>query len=400
MEAPATGRDRGDFAPLWAHDSAQEREALIAFMDYVAARRATHPDLHIYHYAPYETAALKRLVSRHQTHEEALDDLLRSGVFVDLYATVRGSVRVSQPSYSIKKLEPLYMGQEIREGDVQAGDASVVEYHEFRALRDSDPAQAAAKLTALADYNEYDCLSTLRLRDWLLARAGDAGVADRIKPRVTTYTATESSDEDSLFLGLMAKAEPAAGAAQTVEQQAYALLATSLDYYRREERPFWWDHFARLKVPADEWSPTRDVFLVESVEILADWHTPQGKRIPRRELRLTGDWGPGSTLQGNRPRRLRAARPGSSFGPRGQSARRLRQGGLRLRSDQPAGREPRRDRGSGGDPLHGPGRLDPRWAPQQQVHRPGHPHGRDRSRRRVASAGDRRPAAAAPPAAP
>ena len=135
------------YAPLWAHDSAQERDAFVMFMDQVAQRRAEFPDMHIYHYAPYETAALKRLAMRYQTKEKELDDLLRSEVFVDLYATVRGAVRVSAPSYSIKKLEPLYMGDQLRSDEDDAvadGGASVVAYHEYRATRTEDPAGAEA----------------------------------------------------------------------------------------------------------------------------------------------------------------------------------------------------------------------------------------------------------------
>ncbi len=123
------------YDPIWAHSSLQERAAFVRFMDDVAARRAAHPDMHIYHYAPYETSALKRLAMRYQTKEKELDDLLRSEVFVDLYATVRGSVRISQPSYSIKKLEPLYMAEdELREGDVADGAGSIVAYAEYRDL--------------------------------------------------------------------------------------------------------------------------------------------------------------------------------------------------------------------------------------------------------------------------
>jgi uncharacterized protein len=35
------------------------------------------PDLHIYHYAQYETAALGKLMGRHGTREEEVDALLR-----------------------------------------------------------------------------------------------------------------------------------------------------------------------------------------------------------------------------------------------------------------------------------------------------------------------------------
>ncbi len=131
------------YAPLWAHDSAQERDGLRRrSWTWSPSAAPSHPDMHIYHYAPYETTALKRLAMRYQTKEKELDDLLRSEVFVDLYATVRGSVRVSAPSYSIKKLEPLYMGDELRSDEDDAvadGGASVVAYHEYRALRTERP---------------------------------------------------------------------------------------------------------------------------------------------------------------------------------------------------------------------------------------------------------------------
>ena len=161
-----------------------------------------HPDMHIYHYAPYETSALKRLAMRYQTKEKELDDLLRSEVFVDLYATVRGAVRVSQPSYSIKKLEPLYMGDELR-GVRESRRATprsspTTEYPRARERRAATRRRSCS--TTCEDYNNYDCLSTLRLRDWLLERAEEAGVAgpdhpaDQATSRArSTPTTTRSS---------------------------------------------------------------------------------------------------------------------------------------------------------------------------------------------------------------
>ncbi|KQY62484.1 TM0106 family RecB-like putative nuclease [Nocardioides sp. Root140] len=288
--------DQEAYVPLWAHSSAEEKQAFLEFMDLVAKRRAEHPDMHIYHYAPYETSALKRLAMRFQTREKELDDLLRSEVFVDLYATVRGSVRVSAPSYSIKKLEPLYMGDELRSADgVQAGDASILAYHEFRDLRATQPLRAEAVLDDLQDYNTYDCLSTLRLRDWLLARAVDAGVRDQIVSRALDVKGEETSDDDPVFLALMAKTGPVSRAARTPEEQAHAMLATAIDYHRRERKQFWWGHFERLQHPVDDWSHTRDVFVVESAEVVGDWAVPEGRSSrPRRTVRLIGDWAAGS----------------------------------------------------------------------------------------------------------
>ncbi|CAM3449653.1 TM0106 family RecB-like putative nuclease [Nocardioides dubius] len=306
------------YTRTWAHSSAEERDAFVAFIDDVATRRAVHPDMHIYHYAPYETTALKRLAMRYQVREKELDDLLRSEVFVDLYATVRGSVRVSQPSYSIKKLEPLYMGDQLRDSDVADGAGSIIAYREFRDLRTDDPAAAAKHLDALADYNEYDCLSTLRLRDWLLDRATEAGVRDLIVPRIKDEQGEELSDQDPLFVDLMARSGPAQRLNRNPEEQAYAMLATSLDYYRRERKQFWWEHFERLGHPIEDWAQARDVFIVESTEVLQDWAVPEGKaRNARRIVRLVGDWAPGSKVSSQAQVVYGTPAPPRAFGSEG-----------------------------------------------------------------------------------
>ncbi len=295
LTAPSPQTPSGDYLPVWAHDRAQERDALAGFLDLVAERRAAHPGMHVYHYAPYETAALKRLAARYQTHEQELDDLLRSGVFVDLYAVVRGAVRVSQPSYSIKKLEPLYMGDEHRDSAVQQGDASIVEYHEYRTLAAAGDPAAAQRLQALADYNEYDCLSTLRLRDWLLAQAAAAGLPAP-QERAVMVGGDADEETDAVHAALLARAGAPGSTGRTSEQQAYALLAAATGYFRREAAPFWWAHYDRLTLPTSEWSPERDVFAVHSATIVEDWQVPEGRaRNLRRVLRLEGEWGPGST---------------------------------------------------------------------------------------------------------
>ena len=60
------------YAALWALDRAAEKGLLEAFVDFVMQRLQRHPDLHLYHYAPYEPAALKRLASRHALYCRAL----------------------------------------------------------------------------------------------------------------------------------------------------------------------------------------------------------------------------------------------------------------------------------------------------------------------------------------
>ena len=57
-------------------------------MEYVATRREQWPDMHVYHYANYEKAALLRLAASHGVCEDEVDDLLRANVLVDLYPLV------------------------------------------------------------------------------------------------------------------------------------------------------------------------------------------------------------------------------------------------------------------------------------------------------------------------
>jgi predicted RecB family nuclease len=158
--------ERPEFTAIWGRDRAEEKRALEEFVDLIVARRRRFGDLHVYHYAGYEITALKRLAGAHGTREEELDQLLRDEVFVDLYKVVREAMRISQPSYSIKKVEAFYM--DARDTAVTDGGDSMVMFERW--LEEGE----GSILDEIAAYNEDDCLSTLRLRDWLLERRAEA----------------------------------------------------------------------------------------------------------------------------------------------------------------------------------------------------------------------------------
>ena len=272
-----------DYWPLWAHDRRAERRALEEFLDWLTHRRRQpgFEGLHVYHYAPYEVTALKRLVQRYGTRADELDELLRDNVFVDLYSVVRRSIRVSQRSYSIKKLEPLYMGDELRESEVTGGAESIVWYAEYQAHRErGDAAEAAAKLEALRSYNEYDCLSTLRLRDWLLARPG----AERPVVEVTAIDEPDPKPNPARDLAdvLRAPLVDLPPTERTPAQQATAMLAAALEYHRREVLPFWWDHFRRLAGSVEDWEHDGEMIVLDpaATTVIADWRQ-DGSRYRR-----------------------------------------------------------------------------------------------------------------------
>ncbi|MDQ0733752.1 TM0106 family RecB-like putative nuclease [Arthrobacter agilis] len=302
MEPADTG-DTPIFRPFWAHSRQEERQAFLAFLEYVEKRRTTHPDLHIYHYAPYEKTALRTLSLRHGAGEDIVDDWLRSGLLVDLYATVRHSLRVSAASYSIKELEPLYMGDHLRTGDVADAGASVVAYAKYCATRDDgDEAAAATILTSITDYNEYDCLSTLRLRDWLLQLAPDApgttgpDSGQETAPSPELRPADEPTPDELRLRDYLAQRP--ADQTPTPADQAIAMVAAATGYHRRERKQFWWEHFDRLENDRDSWSDQRDVFLVESATVVEDWAKPTSRaRTESRTVRLRGVLADGSDFR-------------------------------------------------------------------------------------------------------
>ncbi|GAB2468608.1 TM0106 family RecB-like putative nuclease [Xylanimonas ulmi] len=282
----------GTFRAWWAHSFDEERRALLGFLDYLRERRLRHPGLHVYHYASYERTHLLALAARHGVGEQEVDQILREHVLVDLYPVVRRSVRVGSRSYSIKKLEPLYMGDDLRSGDVQTATASIDEYAAARdALARGDEERARALLDAIADYNAYDCRSTLALRDWLLGLARERGVTPAPVAEPAPGPEVEASP---LAARLAALAGDPLDADRTADQRALGLAAAAIDYHRREQKSFWWGHYSRLVEPLADWAATRDVLRVEGVRVVRDWYREGRQRTDRRLLELRGEWAPGS----------------------------------------------------------------------------------------------------------
>ena len=237
------------FHDFWAHDRQQEKTAFASFVDFVTDRLSTFPGAHIYHYANYEPAALKRLMSLHGIREAEIDDLLRQERFVDLYRVVREAIRVSEPRYSIKNLETFYMDK--REGEVTSAGASIVYYEKWRQTGEDD------LLRKIRDYNEDDCRSTYLLHEWLL------GLKPRATARADQIPTTEGKSEKSdkirdhearlaTYEARLLAGVPEDPAKQDAEQGLRALLAQMLDFHRRVAKPAWWALFARRDMDDEE----------------------------------------------------------------------------------------------------------------------------------------------------
>ena len=247
----------GEFLAIWSRDAAgdftldAERQAFEQLMDFFMARLKADPDMHIYHYAPYEPTALKRLMGRYGTREDEVDQLLRKGVMVDLLRAVRQSLRASVESYSIKKMEPFY-GFE-REIDLRDAGSSIVAFEEWLELGEGDR-PASTHLDRIERYNRDDVVSNALLRDWLEARRDEltrlAGApVPRPTPRVAELPADVTETQARVQALVDRLADPAEvptdPADRSPEQHARWLLAQLLGWHRREDKAMWWE-FHRL----------------------------------------------------------------------------------------------------------------------------------------------------------
>jgi len=244
--------DQDPYQGFWALNRAAEKKQFEQVMDLFMARWNQHPDMHIYHYAPYEPTALKRLAGRHATREEELDQLLRGRVFVDLYRVVRQGVLVGAERYSIKNLEPLY--GYTREIQLRDANSSIVEFEKVLEIGDPD-----GKLKeSIQLYNRDDCVSTERLRDWLEARRVDAAGTWGELPRPPATDPEPPSEELSARIAAvqdlgrrLTESITNVEAEQSEADKATWLVAHLLDWHRRENKSAWW-RFYDLMTHSDD----------------------------------------------------------------------------------------------------------------------------------------------------
>ncbi|MES1164822.1 MAG: TM0106 family RecB-like putative nuclease [Verrucomicrobiota bacterium] len=242
------GRD-ATYEALWSFDAPGEKQMFEAVVDRIHQQLRAHPDMHVYHFAPYETSALKRLANRLGTRVNEVDDLLRQEIFVDLYRVVRQGIRASVESYSIKKLEPFYNFK--RAMDLRlAGDARATLELWLEADRAERLGNHDELCRQIEDYNREDCVSARHLRDWLEERRRDleAKVGAAI-PRPTPEVREVKADKTDLQARIVAaKARltadvPAEAAERSPAQQGQWLLAQLLEWHSREDKSAWWEFY-------------------------------------------------------------------------------------------------------------------------------------------------------------
>lgn len=247
------GVDR--YVDEWALGPAEEKLGFERFVDFIMERWIRCPDLHIFHYAPYEPGALKRLMGRYATREDEVDRMLRGGLFVDLYSIVRQGIRASVERYSIKDLEVFYAF----ERTVPLADARRALILMQAALELSDGAGITSEIkSTIAGYNREDCVSAQRLRQWLEEVRADliqhGASIDRPEPP-ENKASDELEERQKVIAELISRLTTDVSAdveQRSPEQQARWILAHSLDWHRRELKSVWWEYFRLADLSADD----------------------------------------------------------------------------------------------------------------------------------------------------
>jgi uncharacterized protein len=218
------------YRTIWAHDRESERGAFEALIDLLHARLARNPAMHVYHYGAYETTAIKQLMGVYATREDAVDELLRRKVFVNLHTVVRQALRAGVASYSLKDVEALAAFQ--RAAEIRSGTRAVLDYERWIETRDE------RFLAGIARYNDEDCRATLALRDWLLgARPVETPWAHLDVPAEGDDDKRAADQEREALRQALVDGAPAGSSRW--------LAGELLLYHRREARPAWWWFFER-----------------------------------------------------------------------------------------------------------------------------------------------------------
>jgi uncharacterized protein len=250
------------FRPFWALSKREERQCFEDLMDFMTERMTRYPKARIYHYSAYEIAALKRLSAQYPTRVKELDELLRGKRFCDLYAIVKQAVRVSESRYSIKNLERFYGAK--REQDVKDGGTSIVWFEEY--LETGKP----ELLEAIRVYNQRDCDSMIELYDWLwrlrAESAKELGIDwdslrpkdEAVEPVVTSTELSKTELEEQrvarfreIFKVDQMLSSGAPDSLSDIDILRLRLFYLS-DFYRREMKPKWWNHYRLRELPAVE----------------------------------------------------------------------------------------------------------------------------------------------------
>ncbi|MDC1054823.1 TM0106 family RecB-like putative nuclease [Candidatus Pelagibacter ubique] len=219
---------------FWAHNQDEEKEKFVELLEFIDKHLKKYPKAHIYHYNHYEKTALTKLMSKHDTHLEQVNDLLRYGKLVDLHAVVNQGIQVSEREYSLKNLEKFYGYK--RKGEIKKANDSTDKYLDWIETGEE------RLLDEIKLYNREDCESTYFLREWLSEiKPKDSFYVVKKEPEVREKKWEKENEELKKLIEKNCK-----------DKEIKQILKDILGFHNREEMIYWQSIFNRAARKSDE----------------------------------------------------------------------------------------------------------------------------------------------------
>lgn len=286
--------DKITYKHQWATNKLEEKRAFEQFMQFTVSRWKQFPNLHIYHFAPYEPSAIKRLSSNHAVFEREVDELLRAERFIDLHMVFKEAFLASVEHYTLKALEKFTAYTRM----VELEDAAIARKNVECALELSDfKSLAKETLEVVGKYNEDDCLATQALHTWL-EKIREHHINQGVNFQRPTPKPQEVGDKlkqqeirSKALYDALVKQLPEDCGIWSQEDGAKWLLAHQMDYFRREEKSAWWEYFRVHKMEyedlLDERKAVAGLVFMEELPLKPKQRTPIHRyRYPPQEMGL------------------------------------------------------------------------------------------------------------------
>jgi predicted RecB family nuclease len=238
------------YEKFWATNRLEEKHAFEKVMQFLLDRLKLFPSFSLYHYGVYEQATVKRLAHRYAVNEQELDDLLRKEKFVDLHSISKESLIASVEQYSLKDLEKFT--KFVRKADLR--EAAKARKRVESALQLKEFEKLPLDIVQLVQtYNEDDCIATEALHKWL-EKERQSLISKGFNFSRPTPGEEPPSEElllqekrSKLLFESLTRDLPDNREAWQDEHHAKWLLANQLQYFRRENKSAWWEHFRLQK---------------------------------------------------------------------------------------------------------------------------------------------------------
>jgi len=235
-----------EFKSFWAKDFKKEyeKENYIDLMKFLISHFNKHPKAHIYHYANYEKRSLRQLANLYSSDypegNNFVDTLLRGEKFIDLELIINQSVRTTEKDMSLKSIEGVLYNFK-RKGDVKKAEDSVKLYDFWMTTKDKNTKKD------IIEYNEEDCISTFRLREFLVEKKPES---------IEWFSINEKKEEKSkekkpweiIEKELLESLEEKKHSKNPITETIKNLIG----FHRREQKPDWWAIYDRMKKDHDE----------------------------------------------------------------------------------------------------------------------------------------------------